>query len=67
MKIPKARFQFAQRVNCHWHEIECGVTEATITGINYDHRHGGDAPRYTITEDNGQQTDDITEGMLSSV
>lgn len=66
MRIPKAQFNFGQRVVVQWYEIECGKTEATITGINYDHRRGGDGPRYTITEDNGCQTDDITENMMSS-
>ena len=64
MRIPRSSFQFGQRVVCHWHEVECGTSEGTITGINYDHRRDQE-PRYTITEDNGQQTDDIDASMLA--
>lgn len=63
-RIPPARYQFGQRVSIHWHEAELGVTEGTITGVNYDHRHGGEV-LYTITEDNGMQTDSFDAGMLT--
>lgn len=65
--IPPALFVLGQRVLCTWHEAECAPTEAFISSIDYDHRRGGDRPRYTITEDDGARTDDISEGMLSAV
>lgn len=63
-KIPRARFNFGARVLWHWHEVECGPSETTITGVNFDHRRDT-AVTYTITEDNGQQTTEIEEGMLT--
>jgi hypothetical protein len=65
--IPTASYTFGQRVICTWYDASYPPTEATITGINYDHRFGGDCPRYTITEDDGSQVEDITESMLSGV
>lgn len=67
MTIPLAQFSFAQRVRISWHEVECGVTEGVITGINYDHRRSGNKPLYTITEDDGSQVDFIDEDMISSL
>jgi hypothetical protein len=66
MKIPQAEFKFGQRVLVTWHESECQPTVGTITGINYDHRRDKE-PIYTITEDNGEQTDYIDENMISPI
>lgn len=66
IKIPKALYSFGARVTVKWREAECGETEGTISGINYDFRGAGSSPSYTITEDNGMQTDDIPEGWISA-
>lgn len=63
LNIPRSRFEFGQPVTVHWQEIECGTTDAHITGINYDCRRGRGI-EYTITEPDGQQTDGIDESML---
>jgi len=65
--IPPAPYTFGQRVICTWYDASYPPTEATITGINYDHRFGGDCPRYTITEEDGTQVEDVTELMLCGV
>lgn len=62
--LPKAKFSFGQNVVVHWHEVECGTTQAVITGVNLN-RHK--AVVYTITEENGQVTDEIDEDMITSV
>ncbi len=63
IEIPKAKFTFGQRVVCKWHEAEAGESIGFITGIDFDHRRDT-SPLYTITEENGAQTDFIDEPML---
>ena len=66
LKVPKAEFKFGQRVRVWWSEAECQPTEGTVTGINWN-PHMDKCPGYTITEDDGTQTDLIDESMLSAV
>jgi len=63
-KIPRAAFHFGQRVCCHPLEIECRPFEAVVTGINYDHRRDSQ-PLYTLTEDDGGQSDGWTDEILT--
>jgi len=63
IRIPEIGYKFGQRVTVVWYEAEIENTEATITGINYDHRRSPFAT-YTITEDDGYQTDEIDEEQL---
>jgi len=65
-KIPRAAFQFGQRVCCHPLEAEFRPFEAVITGINYDFRRDSE-PLYTLTEDDRGQSDGWTEDVLSPV
>lgn len=62
--IPRALYQFGDRVTCKIDAQECPDFDATITGINYDHR-SDTSPIYTVTEDDGAQSDDWPESMLT--
>jgi hypothetical protein len=60
-RSPRAAHQFGDRVMCHWQEAECGVTEATIVGIEL---HNGEI-EYTVREDDGNFVPGLPEAMLS--
>lgn len=66
LRIPRSRFQFGQRVIVRWQEVELGETKAVITGVNFDHRRDRE-PQYTITDEDGGQTDGLTDSMLTAL
>jgi hypothetical protein len=62
--IPKAQFQFGQRVLCNHGEGNSPPFEAIITGVSFDHRRDREV-FYTLTEDNGGQSDGWGEDRLT--
>ena len=67
MNLPKAKFQFGQKVKVNWHEADVETSEAWIVGVNYNPYLSGNIHYAALVEPGDYIITDVNEDMLETI